>query len=67
MAKKCCDTCKFNFYGGAICAGHGITEDGKDTYGMSIEETKKLFPNGCVCWGISFEAFVKEEKANKRK
>lgn len=46
MAKKNCNTCEFNF--GEICAGHGTIEnETKDTYGMEIKKTKKLFPNGC--------------------
>lgn len=43
---KCCDTCEMN--GPGVCMGPDRT------YGMPIEETKKLYPCGCECWDISF-------------
>ena len=54
--KKECDTCEFN--AGTVCMGYGKRTDNKnDTYGMPIEEAKKMFPNGCDDWGISIDAF----------
>ncbi len=58
--EKICDSCEFN--GGNVCMGYGKRKDnGKDTYGMPIEETKKMFPNGCSAWGISLGAFIEEK------
>ncbi|MBQ2882723.1 MAG: hypothetical protein IJE43_02965 [Alphaproteobacteria bacterium] len=55
-AKKECDNCEFN--AGTVCMGFGKRIDnGNDTYGMPIEEAKKMFPNGCDDWGISLNAF----------
>lgn len=52
--KKGCATCEFN--AGIACMGYGKRKDnGQDTYGMSIEETMKMFPDGCSDWGISLE------------
>jgi hypothetical protein len=60
-----CLTCEFNF--GDVCAGHGARIDnGKDTYGMSIEEAYKMFSNGCDDFGISLDAFIEQEKLNGR-
>lgn len=40
--KPSCYTCEFNF--GDVCAGHGLRVDnGKDVYGMKIEDTVKCF------------------------
>lgn len=65
MAEKNCSTCEFNF--GEICAGHDIRIDnGKDIYGSKIEDMQKMFPNGCKDWGISFDAFCKEENKTKK-
>lgn len=59
--EKGCYTCEFN--AGIACMGYGKRKDnGKDTYGMPIEEAEKMFPNGCSDWGISLEAFTNEEK-----
>ncbi len=62
---KSCDTCEFNF--GSVCAGHGVRSDnGEDTYGMTMKEAKKMFQDGCKDWGISLEAFVKEQNQKKQ-
>ena len=46
--KKCCDTCECNI--GKVCTGSGERLDnGEDIYGMPIEESKKMFPDGCDC------------------
>lgn len=46
-------TCEMN--AGSVCMGSGKRIDnGENTYGMDIEETKKMFPNGCGDWEISF-------------
>ena len=59
--KPSCYTCEFNF--GDVCAGRGLRVDnGKDVYGMKIEDTVKMFPNGCEDYGISLEVFLKENK-----
>ena len=66
MAKKCCDTCEFKFYGDdGICAGYGKISENENTYGKPIKEVKKIFPNGCEDWGISLEACIEEEKRKK--
>ncbi len=63
--KQCCGTCEFNF--GTVCAGYGTrTDNNKHTYGMPIEEAKKMFPNGCEDYGISATAFIEQEKMNGR-
>lgn len=60
-----CDNCEFNM--GNVCAGSGDRTDGKgDIYGMPIDETKKMFPDGCSDFGISFSAFEIQEKMNGR-
>lgn len=65
LVKKCCETCEFNF--GVVCAGYGIREDnGKETYGMPMEEAIKMFPEGCGDYGISLDAFIEQEKMNGR-
>ena len=46
---KTCDTCEMN--GPGVCMGP------VQTYGMPIEKTKVLYPNGCYCWGISFDHY----------
>ncbi len=59
--KHCCETCEFN--AGIACMGYGKrTDNGKDTYGMKIEEAEKMFPDGCEDWGISLSAFINEEE-----
>lgn len=56
QVKKCCDTCEMN--AGRVCMGSGKRIDnGENTYGMDIEETKKMFPNGCRDWEISFAEY----------
>lgn len=53
LVKMCCDNCEFNF--GVVCAGYGTrTDNGKETYGMSMDEAIKMFPDGCDDFGISF-------------
>jgi len=65
LVEKNCSTCEFNF--GNVCAGHGIrTDNGQDTYGMSMEEADKMFPDGCDDFGISLDAFIEQEKLNGR-
>lgn len=65
LVEQNCSTCEFNF--GDVCTGHGIRiDDGKDTYGMSMEEADKMFPNGCGDYGISLDAFIEQEKLNGR-
>ncbi|WP_346936030.1 hypothetical protein [Clostridium sp.] len=60
-----CSTCEFNF--GDVCAGHGTRKDnGEDIYGMPIEETDKMFPDGCDDYGISLDSFIEQEKMNGR-
>lgn len=55
--KKCCNTCEFNT--GSVCMGYGRrTDNGKDTYGMTINEAENMFPDGCEDWGISLDAFI---------
>lgn len=57
--EKSCDNCEFN--AGVACMGYGERKDnGKYTYGMSIEEAEKMFPNGCKDWGISYGAYEEE-------
>ena len=69
--KKCCDTCEFCFpeqggiktKSGLICAGRGIRKDnGELTYDSDIAEMETMFPDGCEDWGISFNAFMSEER-----
>ncbi len=65
LIEKNCSTCEFNF--GVVCASHGVRLDnGLDTYGMSIDLSCDMFPNGCDEWEISFESFVDQEKMNGR-
>lgn len=60
-----CSTCEFNF--GNVCAGHGTrTDNGEDTYGMAMDEASKMFQQGCDDYGISLDAFIKQEKLNGR-
>lgn len=60
-----CTTCEFNMSG--RCGGHGLRLDnGEDTYAMVVSEALKMFPNGCEDYGISFKAFVQQEKLNGR-
>ena len=49
MNDKCCDTCELCMpvNGDFVCAGGVVLPDGRNTYGMPIEETQKIFPNGC--------------------
>ena len=57
--EKNCSTCEFFNY---VCMGYGKRKDnGKDTYGMPIEEAMAMFPNGCEDWGMSLSAFIEEE------
>lgn len=63
--EKSCTTCEFNF--GDVCAGYGTrTDNGKETYGMSMNDAEKMFPAGCDDYGISLEAFIEQEKMNGR-
>lgn len=60
-----CYNCEFNF--GNVCAGHGINVDnGKDPYPMPMEQAIAMFPEGCENFGISLEAFIKQEQMNGR-
>lgn len=38
------------------------TDNGEKTYGMSIDEAKMMFPNGCKDYGISLDAFIEQEE-----
>lgn len=59
--KQCCNTCEFNF--GTVCAGYGTrTDNNEPTYGMPMEEAEKMFPNGCEDYGISFKAYMEQQK-----
>ena len=63
--EKSCATCEFNF--GNVCVGYGTrTDNGRETYGMPMEEAEKMFPTGCADYGISLEAFIEQEKMNGR-
>ena len=65
LVKMCCDNCEFNF--GVVGAGYGTrTDNGKETYGMSMDEAIKMFPDGCDDFGISLDAFIEQEKLNGR-
>lgn len=65
LVQQNCSTCEFNF--GDVCAGHGTRKDnGEDTYGMPIEETDKMFLDGCDDYGISLDSFIEQEKMNGR-
>ena len=64
MAERKCDTCEFYCYGAEVCMGSGTrTDNGENTYGMPIEDAKKMFPNGCEDCGISLHAFIEDEEA----
>ncbi|SEA94129.1 hypothetical protein SAMN05216349_1613 [Oribacterium sp. KHPX15] len=64
-SKRSCDNCEFNF--GYVCAGYGRrTDNGEYTYGMSMDEVKKMFTHGCDDWGISLEAFIEVEEERER-
>lgn len=66
MAERKCDTCEFYCYGAEVCMGSGTrTDNGENTYGMPIEDAKKMFPSGCEDWGISLLAFIEDEKAKE--
>lgn len=58
-----CDVCEFNFNG--ICAGHDLY-DGKDIYGTSIKDTKKMFPDGCADYNDSLEEFSRKRNLRKQ-
>lgn len=59
--EKNCGTCEFN--AGLVCMGSGKRVDNNEsTYGMPIEETEKMFPDGCNDWGISLQAFIEENE-----
>lgn len=65
LIEQNCSSGEFNF--GDVCAGHGTRKDnGEDTYGMPIEETDKMFPDGCDDYGISFDSYIEQEKLNGR-
>lgn len=54
--ERCCGTCGLN--AGKVCAGSGTRLDnGEDKYGMPIAEAKKMFPNGCDDWELSFATY----------
>jgi hypothetical protein len=58
-----CENCFYNFRDGnpscenRVCANHTGTEDEPDTYGVRIEELKKVYPNGCEGYKMDFETF----------
>lgn len=57
ITKKSCVTCEFNT--GIVCMGSGRrTVNGENTYGMPIEEAKKMFPDGCEDWELSFADYM---------
>lgn len=59
MAERNCTTCEFY---SSVCMGYGKrTDNGKDTYGMPIEEAMEMFPNGCEDYGISVWSFMDDE------
>lgn len=65
LVEQSCATCEFNF--GSVCAGYGTrTDNGKKTYGMSMDKAKVMFPEGCDDYGISLHAFIEQEKLNGR-
>lgn len=65
LVEENCHNCEFNF--GNVCAGHGIRKyNGKEIYGIPIEEAIAKFPEGCEHFGISLNAFIKQEKMNGR-
>jgi hypothetical protein len=33
-------------------------DNGRDTYGMPIEEAEKMFPDGCDYWDVSLDALI---------
>ena len=50
---KNCDNCEFNV--GPVCAASDTNpETGENMYGCPIDEAKRLFPNGCADWELSF-------------
>lgn len=53
ILKSGCNICEFN--SGMVCAGYAKCKDnGKYTYGMPIDESSKMFPNGCDDYEMSF-------------
>lgn len=65
LVEQSCATCEFNF--GTVCAGYGTrTDNGKNTYGMPMDEAEKMFPDGCEDYGISLDAFIEQEELNER-
>lgn len=61
-----CSTCEFNF--GDVCAGYGKMKDKYErTYGMSIDDTSKMFPNGCSDYGVSLDYFIKKTNLTESK
>ena len=65
LVEQSCATCEFNF--GNVCAGYGTrTDNGKNTYGMPMDEAEKMFPDGCEDYGISLDAFIEQEELNGR-
>lgn len=65
LVEENCYNCEFNF--GNVCGGHGTRKDnGKDTFRMHMQDAIAMFPEGCDYFGISLEAFIKQEKMNGR-
>lgn len=65
LIEQSCATCEFNF--GSVCAGYGTrTDSGEKTYGMSMDEAEVMFPQGCEDYGISLDAFNKQERMKGR-
>lgn len=55
--RKCCDTCELN--NGMVCTKYGKRSCfGDYTYGIPIDETKKMFPDGCEEWEISVREYL---------
>lgn len=63
MTDKCCGTCELcmPINGELLCAGGTILPDGRKTYGMKIDETEKLFPNGCDDYSVSLGFYMDDE------
>ena len=62
LIEPSCKTCEFNF--GTVCAGYGKrTDNGKDTYGMPMDEAEVMFPHGCSDYGVSLDGFIEQEKS----
>lgn len=54
MIDRNCFTCHFNF--GKVCAGN------RDYYGVSPDETSKIFPKGCIDYQVHINIFIEVNK-----